>query len=168
MVEQHVANRVVGRMPAGSTDPAAARSAITPVGNKVTLEVLMAKKSTMGSVAVPGWELSLSSSCMARIPKGVAAFPRPRAFEDRFSIMAPMAGCSGGTPGKRRTISGRIRRATSVNMPPASATFMSPRNRVITPIRPRANSTDPPADSTMAFDRISMGESFPSMGTQWS
>jgi hypothetical protein len=54
IVEQHVANRVVGRMPAGSADPAAARSAITPVGNRVTLDVLMARKSTMGSVAVPG------------------------------------------------------------------------------------------------------------------
>ena len=33
-----VANRVVGMIPAGSVDPAAARRAITPVGSKVTLE----------------------------------------------------------------------------------------------------------------------------------
>ena len=91
-VEQTVANRVVGKMPAGSVDPAAARSAITPVGNNVTLDVLIARNSAIEFVAVPLQGLSLSSSCIARIPNGVAAFPRPSAFADIFRIMAPMAG----------------------------------------------------------------------------
>ena len=49
-----VANKVVGRMPAGSADPAAARNAMTPVGRIVTEDVLMARNSAMASVAVPG------------------------------------------------------------------------------------------------------------------
>ena len=52
-VENMVANSVVGSIPAGSTDPAAALSAITPVGKMVTFEVLIARKSTIESVAVP-------------------------------------------------------------------------------------------------------------------
>ena len=91
-VEHMVAKRVVGRIPAGSTESAAARSAITPVGSRVTLEVFMARNMTMESVAVPGCGLSLSSSCMALIPKGVAALPRPSALADIFKIIAPMAG----------------------------------------------------------------------------
>ena len=92
MVEKSVARRVVGRIPAGSLDPAAARMAMTPVGKRVTLEVLMARNRTIASVAVPLTGFNLSSSCMARIPNGVAALPRPRAFADIFRIMLPMAG----------------------------------------------------------------------------
>ena len=144
-------------MPAGSREPAAARNAMTPVGSSVTLEVLMARKRAMASVAVPGWGFSLSSSCIARIPKGVAAFPRPRALADMLRIMAPMAGCSGGTSGNNRTISGRIRRARIVSMPPASAILTRPKKRVITPTRPMASSTAPDADSTIALETASMG-----------
>jgi hypothetical protein len=44
VVETNVANKVVGTMPAGSDEPAAARRAMTPVGSSVTLDVLMATK----------------------------------------------------------------------------------------------------------------------------
>ena len=79
-------------MPAGSAEPALARSAITPVGSRVTLEVLMARKSAIESVAVPLFGFSLSNCSMARMPKGVAAFPSPRTLAERFKMMAPMAG----------------------------------------------------------------------------
>ncbi len=92
VVEQMVANSVVGRMPAGSTDPAAARSAMIPVGSRVTLEVLMARNRAMALVAVPLSGFSLSSSCMARMPNGVAALPRPSTLADMLRIIAPMAG----------------------------------------------------------------------------
>ena len=92
VVEPMVASRVVGRMMAGSALPAAARRAMTPVGSRVTLEVLMARNRAMALVAVPGRSLRRFSSCMARMPKGVAALPRPRALAERFRIMAPMAG----------------------------------------------------------------------------
>jgi len=46
-----VANKVVGKIQAGSEEPAAALRAITPVGSKVTLEVLMAKKRATESAA---------------------------------------------------------------------------------------------------------------------
>ena len=66
---------VVGRIPAGAADPAAILRAIAPVGSRVGLEGLMARKRAIKSVAVPGLGLSLSSSCMARMPKGVSAWP---------------------------------------------------------------------------------------------
>jgi len=91
-VEHSVANRVVGKIPAGSIEPAEALRAMTPVGNKVILEVLIAKNNTMESVAVPLQGFSRFNSCIALIPKGVAAFPKPSRLADIFSIMAPMAG----------------------------------------------------------------------------
>ena len=92
VVDNNVAKRVVGKIPAGSSEPAAARSAIIPVGNKVTLEVFMARKSIIEFVAIPLLGFKVSSSCIARIPKGVAAFPNPNAFAERFIIIAPIAG----------------------------------------------------------------------------
>src|SRR5690606_29959479 len=68
IVPQTDADSVVGRMPAGSTEPAAARSAITVGGNKVMLAVLIARDKAIALVAVPGCVLSLSSSCIARVP----------------------------------------------------------------------------------------------------
>src|SRR3972149_4601358 len=90
--ERGVANRVLGNIPAGSIDPAEARKAMIPVGNKVTLDVLMARNKAMALVAVPLCVLSLSNSCMARMPNGVAALPRPSTLADMFRIIAPMAG----------------------------------------------------------------------------
>ena len=48
-----VANKVVGKIAAGSDAPVAARRAMTPVGSRVTLDVLMARNKAMESVAVP-------------------------------------------------------------------------------------------------------------------
>ena len=87
-----VAKSVVGRMPAGSWEPAATRNPMTPEGSNVTADVLMARNSAMALLAVPLTGFSLSSSCIARIPNGVAAFPRPRALAEKFRIMAPIAG----------------------------------------------------------------------------
>ncbi len=91
-VEHKVANSVLGKMGAGSADPAEALKAITPVGKRVIEEVLMARNRAMAFVAVPGCGLSFSSSCMARMPIGVAALPNPSALADMLRIMAPMAG----------------------------------------------------------------------------
>ena len=92
IVETHVAKSVVGRMPAGSTEPAATRNPMTPLGSNVTAEVLMARNSAIALVAVPLTGFSLSSSCIARMPNGVAALPRPSAFAEKLRIMAPIAG----------------------------------------------------------------------------
>ncbi|MGD8548581.1 MAG: hypothetical protein PVJ45_03100 [Desulfobacterales bacterium] len=51
-----------------------------------------------------------------------------------------------------------------VSKPPASATFISPRNRAITPTRPMASSTAPVADSIIALESTSMGEGPPFTG----
>ena len=157
-VEKTVANNVVGRIPAGSVEPAAARSAITPVGNNVTLDVLIARNKAIAFDAVPLHGFSLSSSCMARMPNGVAALPRPRAFADIFRIIAPIAGWFAGTSGNNRTISGRIVFAITVSMPPSSATFINPRKNAITPIRPIARVTELPAVSTIPLARACIGD----------
>ena len=52
--------------------------------------------------------------------------------------IAPLAGCSGGTSGKSRRISGRSAPAMSFTMPDRSASRMIPSQSVITPIRPSA------------------------------
>ena len=161
LVEQMVANSVVGRIPAGSAEPAAARRPITPVGSRVTLEVLMARNSTMALVAVPLTGLSRSSSCMARMPKGVAALPRPSTLAEMFMIIAPMAGCSGGTSGNIRVISGRTSRAMVTSRPAASPTFMTPKNSAMTPIRPMASSTALRAPSMTAVVRACIADGSP-------
>ena len=127
--------------------------------NNVTLEVLTARNSAIALVAVPFRWLSELSACIARMPKGVAAFPRPRAFAERLRIIAPMAGCSGGTSGNNRTISGLVVRAMITNKPPLSATFISPRNSAITPISPSARVTALLAASTIAWLNSAIGAS---------
>ena len=99
-----VENKVGAMMPKGSTEPAEARTPITPVGKMLRPEVLIAKNSTMAFVATPGRRLRRLSSCIALMPKGVAALVRPIMFAAMFMIIAPMAGWSGGTSGKSRTI----------------------------------------------------------------
>ena len=73
-------------------------------------------------------------------------------------IIAPIAGCSAGTSGNSRIISGRIRRAITVSSPPRSATFIKPRNRAITPTRPIARVTESRADSIMPAPRACIGD----------
>ena len=165
MVEQMLANSVVGTIPAGSAEPAAARRLITLVGSRVMLEVLMARNSTMALVAVPLTGLSRSSSCMARIPKGVAALPRPSALAEMFMIIAPMAGCSGGTSGNSRVIKGRTSRAMVTSRPAASPTFMTPKNSAMTPIRPMASSTAFRAPSMTAVVRACIADGSPAEAT---
>ncbi len=105
---------------------------------------------------------------MARMPNGVAALPNPRALAAMLRIIAPIAGCSGGTSGNSRTMSGLIRRASIFNSPPFSATFIKPKNSAMTPIKPIARVTEPSAESTMPRVRSCMGESAPGVGTQVS
>ena len=95
------------------------------------------------------------------MPKGVAALPRPIALAERFRIMAPMAGCRAGTSGNSRTMRGRMSEARIRSNPPASATFIRPKNNVMTPIKLKASSTEPAADSIIALVRLSMGETWP-------
>ena len=65
---------------------------MTPVGSKVTLEVLMARNNAMALVAVPLCGLSLSSSSMARMPNGVAALASPSMLLEMLRIIALIAG----------------------------------------------------------------------------
>jgi hypothetical protein len=79
-------------MPAGSIDPAEARSAMTPVGSSVT----------DGGVDRQEEHHRVGGRSLVRIERvellhgadaeGVAALPRPSALADMFRIIAPIAG----------------------------------------------------------------------------
>ena len=91
-VENEVASSVGSQIPAASCDPSDARSAMTPSGASATFDVLMARNSTIAFVAVPLCGFRVSSSCIALMPNGVAAFAKPSMFEAMFMIMALCAG----------------------------------------------------------------------------
>ena len=130
-VEQAVAISVVGKIAAGSALPWWARRPIIPVGSSARPDVLIARNRTIALVAVPFSLLSSLSSFIALRPKGVAALPRPSALAEMFITIAPIAGWSSGTSGKRRMRIGRIRRAIQRSPPASSTTFSSPRNRAM-------------------------------------
>ena len=138
MVEQRVATSAVPMMAVGWTEPAAARMATALAGMSWTELVLSARKVHIALVAVPGRGLSFSKSCMARSPSGVAALARPSMLADMFMIMDPIAGCSAGTSGKRRVMSGRRARAKACMSPDLSARRMMPSQRAMTPASGRA------------------------------
>ena len=87
---------------------------------------------------------------MALMPKGVAALPRPSMFAEMLRIMALMAGCSAGTSGNRRTMTGRTRRASCRIMPPASRMRTNPSHSDMMPIKPMASVTAPFAAAMLA------------------
>src|SRR5690554_5886005 len=150
IVEQEVAKIDGTRMAAGFDAPAAARTAITPSGSIVTLEVLIARNRHIAFVAVPFWGLIFSSSVIAFMPIGVAAFPRPSILAAIFIIIALMAGCSAGTSGNSRTMTGRIARAIILIRPAVSATFIIPSHSAIAPIKLIARLTALLAESNEA------------------
>jgi hypothetical protein len=66
-------------------------------------------------------------------------------------IIAPMAGCSGGTSGKSTLLIGRSARPSKAISPAFSAIRMIPSQRVMIPTSPSEISTATFAESTAAF-----------------
>ena len=91
-VDSAVANRVVGKIAAGSAEPNWARKPMIPVGSKANPLVLIAKNKHIALVAVPLWGLRSFNSFIALRPNGVAAFPSPNALAAIFITIAPIAG----------------------------------------------------------------------------
>ncbi len=87
-----VASRVGTQIASGIAEPMLARIPITPSGKSETLVALMARKSTIASLALAGVRLIFCNSVIAFRPKGVAALPSPSTFDARFMIIAPIAG----------------------------------------------------------------------------
>jgi hypothetical protein len=136
-VEQNVAKSVGIQIAHGSADCAAARTPMVPRGGSSVIDdALMARNSTIAFEAQGAPPLSRESSLMAFRPKGVAALPMPRMFDAKFMIIADIAGCSAGTSGKRRRISGASQRATASRRPASKAIRISPRKKTITPTSP--------------------------------
>src|SRR5262245_41467953 len=88
------ANHVKTRIDPGALEPADARRASTVVGRMANPAVLIARKVTMAFVATPFFGFRVSSSCIARIPNGVAALPRPRTLLAMLRSIALIAGWS--------------------------------------------------------------------------
>ena len=149
IVAHPLANQVGRKMPTASADPTEARSDTTPEGRIASADVFMARNNTIALVAVPVLEFSLSSSSMALIPNGVAALPNPSILAAILRIIALIAGLSAGTFGKSRCITGPRARARLRSRPASSATRIRPRKKAMSPTRPMARSTAPPADDTM-------------------
>ena len=141
-----LANHVVRKIPAGSCEPIETRRATIPVGRMASADVLIARNITIALVAVPDCPLCLSSSCIALIPNGVAAFARPNMFADRFNTMAPIAGLLCGRVGNNSRI-GLFRPRATFSIRPASwAMRIRPRKNAIVPTSPMASSTASLAD----------------------
>ena len=112
--------------------------AIAVAGINCTELVLIARKVHIALVATPGRGLSVSKSRIARSPSGVAALPRPSMFAAMFINIDPIAGCSGGTSGKRRRMTGRKPRAIRCTSPARSARRITPSHNAMIPINPSA------------------------------
>ena len=90
----------------GFAAPICARYVNMVTGNKVTAEVFSTKKRICALLAVSLNGLSFCNSCMALMPRGVAALSSPNALADIFITIAPIAGWFLGTSGIRRINSG--------------------------------------------------------------
>src|SRR6266487_2739143 len=110
-VENVVAMIAVPMMAEGFFEWLTASTATAVAGINWMELVLIARKVHMALVAIPGRGLSVSRSFIARMPSGVAALERPRMFAAMFISIEPIAGCSGGTSGNKRRITGRSARA---------------------------------------------------------
>jgi len=88
--------------------------------------------------ATAGRGLSRSRSRMARKPSGVAAFPSPSMLAAMFMSIDPIAGCSGGTSGNRRRMTGRRPRAIFCTRPARSASRITPSQSAMIPMSPSA------------------------------
>ena len=140
--EIEVATSVGIQIARGICDPAAKRIAAVPVGGISTIDAeLIARNSAIALVATPGWGLRRSSSTMALMPNGVAALPSPSMLDERFITIAPIAGWSGGTSGKKRRRIGCSTRTITRSRPASAAMRTKPRNKIIAPTRPIRSST---------------------------
>lgn len=92
MVEQVVAKMVHTIISIGFLDPTAIRRLMTNAGKRVILDVFKASRVHMALLAVSWLALSRFSSCMALIPRGVAALPIPKIDAPKLSMIAPEAG----------------------------------------------------------------------------
>src|SRR5207249_7924732 len=111
LAAHRVASSAVPTIAVGLVEPDATRIAIAVAGINCTELVLIARNVHIAFVATPGRGFNDSRSRIARKPRGVAALPRPSMLAAIFITIDPIAGCSGGTSGKRRRMIGRRPRA---------------------------------------------------------
>ena len=154
--EAELASQTAGRISKGAADPACIRSSPTVVGSRSRAAVLSTTNMAMWLVATPGVEESLFSSCMALMPRGVAALPSPSRLAEMFIEMAPMAGPAGSRPGKASRVRGERARLMMWVSPAFSATFISPHHRHMVPVRVITISTAAPQSFIKAADTASI------------
>jgi hypothetical protein len=92
VVEMIVAIKVVPTISAGLRELKFIRMAIKVAGIKVTLDVFSASSVHIAVLAFSLSGLSFCSSCMALMPIGVAALPKPRMFALILDMIYPNAG----------------------------------------------------------------------------
>ena len=92
IVDIVVAMIVVPTISVGLADPYVILIEITIVGIMVILEVFNAKNVAIDLVAFSLFVFNFCNSCIAFIPMGVAAFPKPNMFAVIFETIYPIAG----------------------------------------------------------------------------
>jgi hypothetical protein len=88
---------------------------------------------------------------MAFSPRGVAALSNPSMLAAKFMMMDPWTGWFLGTSGNSLLKKGLTPLARRLTAPPFSPTFISPNQRVRTPMRPIQISTATEAISKVLF-----------------
>ena len=123
-------------MAKGSAEPTPARTPTVPFGGiRVIAEVVMQMNKIIELEATPRMGLSFASSLIAFRPKGVAAFDRPKMLAVKLMMIAPMAGWSSGTSGKRRRVSGASRCAIQRIIPASLPICIRPSTKIMMPVR---------------------------------
>jgi len=115
------------------------------------LAVLRTMKSIISKDSESLSLFSVCRSCMALMPMGVAALPRPKKFASRFRLMDVIAGWSPGMSLKSRLIRGRNAWAIWWISPESSMTLAMPSHRETIPRRKIDISTAALAPSNMAL-----------------
>lgn len=148
--------KVAPTISAGLTEPAADRRAMIVAGTKVNPVVHRARSVHIAGEAVSLFGLSFCSSCMALMPKGVTALPKPSMLALTVMTIAPIAGWLRGTLENKTRITGLSSRAKKRTIPACSAIFKTPSHKHITPINLKASATASSAALIALFVTISM------------
>jgi hypothetical protein len=90
--ERIVAKKVGKTTHVGFCEPKSARIPITVKGINWILAVLMTMKSIISEVIFSDSLFKDCRSCMAWIPRGVAAFPKPKRLARKFKVMEAIEG----------------------------------------------------------------------------
>ena len=141
-------SHTAGRMSKGVSHPAAARTEAMVAGSSWMEAVLSTTSRHSSSLATPSQPRAMRQA--ARMPRGVAALPRPRRLAEVLAETAARVSGSRQALGSSRRSTGRNTRARPSERPQAFMISMTPLQRHMTPAMDRLSSTAESAPSRAA------------------